>query len=130
MSIGKRCRMVIGIDWDGTADRYFRGLSVLCKNAKEVHIISLNNRITVEDARILLGVPITGFHIMPDEAFKSANDVFLDIARWKHNVCAENNVDLMIDDEQVNVDYLLAHGIACIKCDGDWVQSTDYSGGM
>lgn len=65
--------MVLALDWDDTVTSYTEGLSVLANTASTIHIITLNNKVTVQLAQQVLNycAPIL-VHIMPDSEFDTS----------------------------------------------------------
>lgn len=112
--------MTIGLDWDGTIDRYFKALGLLSKCADKVIIVTLNTSITEEIANEYLGVEVDDIIIMQDDEFDTSMDIFLNIAEWKFKVCEEHNIDLLIDDDDDIIKYFFRNGVPAIKCDGEF----------
>lgn len=115
--------MNIGIDWDGTADRYGKAIGKLALLAEKNVIITLNKSIDVFKAAQGLNPAISDYivEVMPDEAFTgSGHEVFECVAEWKYQMCIKHGIDVMFDDEPYNIWYLSERGITCIKCDGDF----------
>jgi len=114
--------MNIGIDWDGTADRYGEAIGKIALLCDKKVIITLNNTLTVMQVVATLNPRVSDYiiEVMPDSAFSSGEDTYESIAKWKLAMCRKHKIDVMIDDEPANCMYLMNAGVACIKCDGDW----------
>ncbi len=106
--------MILGLDWDDTITTYCDGLTIIALRAQEVHIITLNNAITVAIAEAHLCTAVEAVHHMPDSAFDtSLEDV--GVGKWKAAKCKELGVHLMIDDMANVVDCCNAAGVASIQ---------------
>ena len=107
--------MILGLDWDETVTEYANGLAQIARYAKEVHIITLNPKITQELARKRLNYNgVVQIHVMPEEAFNtSLEDV--GIGKWKAQKCVESKVELMIDDYGPVVEACEMIGIPAIQ---------------
>lgn len=114
--------MIIGLDWDDTISLYSKGIRQLIHMAaNSIHVITLNTGITEVHARTILSWdgPLE-VHIMPDEAFTNGgNYVEEDVAKWKADVCDNNLVQLMLDDDEYVIRECASRGIATIRVNGE-----------
>ena len=82
---------VVGFDWDGTISAYPDAMRLLAQRFDRCVVITLNDDITPEDARRILGVP----HVIVEACPYSRTD----FAEWKVERCRAHKVSLMVEDD-------------------------------
>ena len=97
---------VLGLDWDDTVSAYPDGFAVLASRFDRCVIITLNDDITVEMARVYLNVQ----NVRVEKCPYSRTDFTV----WKIEMCRKHKVSVMMDDDPEIVRACEAAGIYAI----------------
>ena len=101
---------VLGLDWDDTVTAFPDGFSILAGRFDRCVIITLNDDITVETARVYLNIE----NVKVEQCPYSRTDFMA----WKIEMCRKHEVSVMMDDDPDIIRACEAAGIFAIGIAG------------